>query len=197
MSGIHHPLLRMKIINTSVSVDAHKGVPRRISRGKRIYTVRRVLDFWILQSRWWGYEEKRIYFRLETDGGVLEVYRAEASPAGGAAAERSVGGRKAAESKAAAEPGATASAEPPLADSAEPGATAVAEPLEGAAPPPVAAGHPPFIEGDTHTRELRQTESPYRPDAAALADRRHAKGSGATRRTAASRSRWVLSKVMD
>jgi hypothetical protein len=129
-----------------------------------------VLDFWILQSRWWGCEEKRIYFSLETDGGVVEVYRTEASSAGDAAPDRYA-------------------PEPPAASPA-PRTNASAEPAPSSGPPP-------FIEGDTHTRELRQTESPYRPDAAALADRRQGMGNRATRSPGASRLRWVLSKIMD
>lgn len=155
----------MKFINTPVSVDARKGVPRRIRWDRSVYSVRRLLDFWILQSRWWGREEKRVYFRLETDGGVVEVYRMDA-PAGTA--------------------GPTASSS--------------------------SSTHADFMEGDTHTRELRQTESPYRPDAAHLAGRRqkknaraanlekneHAgKNARADNHKESSSLRWVLTKVMD
>jgi hypothetical protein len=156
--------------------------------------VRRVLDFWILQSRWWGREEKRIYFRLETDGGVMEIYRTDASSRDAAApgrdsSERSAAAVRKSQTNAAVRKSQTNAA--------------VSEPWINAAPAPApSSGHPPFIEGDTHTRELRQTESPYRPDAAALADRRQGMGTGAAGPGVAgpggaTRLRWVLSKVMD
>lgn len=168
----------MKFINVPISVEARKGVPRRIRWGRRTYTVRRLLDFWILQSHWWAREEKRVYFRIETDQGVMEVYRGEGE---GREVRREEGGSK-----------------------------------DG-------PNHQPFVEGDTHTRELRQTESPYHPDAAALAGRRFsetdgsdsgskpisaqerptseeschrgsASSSGSSRETG---RKWVLSKMID
>lgn len=167
----------MKFINIPISVEARKGVPRQIRWSRRTYTVRRLLDFWILQSRWWAREEKRVYFRLETDQGVMEVYRGKWDEDGGSEIDR--------------------------------GALRQAD-LS-------------FVEGDTHTRELRQTESPYRPDAAALAGRRFSETDGsdagskpisaqelqtsgeARHRGSASSAgssretgwKWVLSKVID
>lgn len=187
----------MKFLNVPIAVEARKGVPRRIRWGRRIYTVRRLLDFWILQSRWWAREEKRVYFRIETDQGVMEVYRGEETQGTWSGstdgAKRSKGEDSRVERRSA----------PKLRQAT--------------------LAHPPFIEGDTHTREVRQTESPYRPDAADLASRRlsQADGSGSgsnpTREQAlptsgevryrdadpSSRSarkggwRWVLSKVID
>lgn len=143
----------MKFVNAPISVDVHKGVPRRIRWGRHVYRVRRLLDYWILQSRWWGREVKRVYFRLETDGGVMEVYREE----GGVRSEE--GERRREKGRAVA--------------------------------------HPPFVEGDTHTRELRETESPYRPDAADLAGRRRMRNSTAKTPEKAPHTRWVLSKMVD
>ncbi len=43
--------------------------------GDRRYRVREPLDVWVVQGRWWGEEEKRVFFRLRTDRGEVEVYR--------------------------------------------------------------------------------------------------------------------------
>lgn len=69
----------MKSINESIAVEARNGVPCRFRWGRHTYRTRNLLDYWILQSRWWGREERRIYFRVETDRGVMDVYRAEGS----------------------------------------------------------------------------------------------------------------------
>ena len=133
-----------------IDVDLQNGSPRGIRLGKRVYRVRRVLDSWVLQTRWWGREEKRVYFRLDTDRGVIEIYRsAEFTKAG----------------------------------------------VSGVHPPssihhPPSSIHPPVTtETDTHTRELRRTDSAYRPDA------KHLKSSRSSMKE--TRSRWVLSKVID
>jgi hypothetical protein len=70
----------MKSINEPITVDARNGVPLRFQWGRRTYPIRKLLDYWILQTRWWGCEERRIYFRLETDAGVVDVYRTSHAP---------------------------------------------------------------------------------------------------------------------
>jgi hypothetical protein len=108
-----------------------------------------VLDSWVLQSRWWGREEKRVYYCLDTDRGVIEIYRSDEFGQTG-----------------------VSGAHPP---------SPIHHPL---------SPHPPAItEGDTHTRELRRTESAYRPDA------KHLQSSRSSMKE--TRSRWVLSKVID
>jgi hypothetical protein len=37
--------------------------------------VRAVLDKWVARSRWWSKDEKRVYVRLHTAHGIIEVYR--------------------------------------------------------------------------------------------------------------------------
>jgi hypothetical protein len=65
----------MKNVQASIDVDTHGRRPRRIYWDGRTYRVRRVLDYWILQGRWWADEERRLYLRLDTRRAVLEVYR--------------------------------------------------------------------------------------------------------------------------
>jgi hypothetical protein len=37
--------------------------------------VHEVLDKWVARSRWWSKDERRVYFRLHTSRGIIEVYR--------------------------------------------------------------------------------------------------------------------------
>lgn len=41
----------------------------------RSLNVRAVLDKWVARSRWWNNDEKRVYLRLDTSRGIIEVYR--------------------------------------------------------------------------------------------------------------------------
>jgi hypothetical protein len=59
----------------TVSVRTVRGWPVDVRRGDRTYRVRELIDVWVVQGRWWGEEEKRVFFRLRTDRGDLEVYR--------------------------------------------------------------------------------------------------------------------------
>lgn len=37
--------------------------------------VHKLVDKWVARSRWWSHDEKRIYLRLHTSRGVVEIYR--------------------------------------------------------------------------------------------------------------------------
>lgn len=69
----------MKLYLEPIHVEPAHGKPRRLRWRRRDYIVEEVVDFWISQTRWWRGEEKRIYLRLATDGGMLEVYRSAAT----------------------------------------------------------------------------------------------------------------------
>lgn len=59
----------------TVEVEEESNQPRLIEwEGTRIH-VSEMLGAWVLQSRWWGDEERRIYYRLSTSRGVMDVYR--------------------------------------------------------------------------------------------------------------------------
>ena len=64
----------MKRIEEPVVVEARKGWPVLLRRSGKMYRVLQQLDFWVVQGRWWMQEEKRVYFRVRTDRGVLELY---------------------------------------------------------------------------------------------------------------------------
>lgn len=65
----------MRRVFEPVEVDEKKGWPCRIRWRGTVLRVKRPLDFWKRRGRWWGKEEERIYFRLLTDGGAIEIYR--------------------------------------------------------------------------------------------------------------------------
>lgn len=58
-----------------IEVAPSSGRPERVRVRGRWHRVRRVVDGWVVRSRWWGEEETRLYVRLETTGAVIEVYR--------------------------------------------------------------------------------------------------------------------------
>lgn len=64
-------------MNDPIKVIASRGRPRVIRLGERVYHVRELLAVWIYQSRWWGREERRVYFRVRTNQNVLEIWQNE------------------------------------------------------------------------------------------------------------------------
>ena len=46
----------------------------RLRVGRRWHRVVRTLETWVIQGAWWQREERRLYARLQTDQGVIEVY---------------------------------------------------------------------------------------------------------------------------
>lgn len=67
----------MRRIFDPVQVEEQKGWPCRVHWGQNTLVVRRPVDFWIRQGRWWAGEERRVYFRLITARGVVEIYRSD------------------------------------------------------------------------------------------------------------------------
>lgn len=58
-----------------MEVRVKKGWPVWVRYGKKTYRVQRQVDYWIAQGHWWSGEEKRVYFRLYTDRGTIDIYR--------------------------------------------------------------------------------------------------------------------------
>jgi hypothetical protein len=73
MKSFHEP------IDVTIGDD---GLPRRLRWRRHAWRVLRVLDRWVLQTRWWSRQERRDYLLLqataydeaELDSCVLEVY---------------------------------------------------------------------------------------------------------------------------
>ena len=65
----------MKSYSEPIQVQAEGGRPRSLRWRHRTARVTDLLDFWILQTRWWEKEEKRCYYLLATTLGDMEVYR--------------------------------------------------------------------------------------------------------------------------
>ncbi len=65
----------MKIYLERIDVVTLQGRPHAIRWRGRLYTVEQLLDFWVAEGRWWRGEERRVYMRLLTDRGMMEIYR--------------------------------------------------------------------------------------------------------------------------
>ena len=58
-----------------LEVEVTRGWPVVIHRGGRAHRVRSLLDAWVVQGKWWADEERRVCFRVATNGGIMEIYR--------------------------------------------------------------------------------------------------------------------------
>ena len=65
----------MKVRGQPIRVQVQEGQPVRFYRSGMIYDVKGILDVWRLTGRWWGREEARNYYRVQTSRGVYDIYR--------------------------------------------------------------------------------------------------------------------------
>lgn len=65
----------MRLYLEPIDVDISARQLRRVHWRRQVFSVREVLERWISQTKWWSSEEKRLYFRLLTSDGILEIYR--------------------------------------------------------------------------------------------------------------------------
>lgn len=70
----------MRRINQSISVQADDSYPTEISWDGDLLHVEDLIKCWVYQTGWWNPEggERRVYYRLKTDAGVVDVYRSGA-----------------------------------------------------------------------------------------------------------------------
>ena len=64
----------MKRIGEEIEVRTVRDRPVAFRWRRRHYTVRETIDTWILQGKWWVREERRVYFKVLTDRGTMEIF---------------------------------------------------------------------------------------------------------------------------
>jgi hypothetical protein len=68
----------MKRIFLPVDIELQDDVPVRVDWDGTTYRVKSLVECWIVETQWWteAGETRRVYYRLYTDRGVLEVFEA-------------------------------------------------------------------------------------------------------------------------
>jgi hypothetical protein len=65
----------MKRYNDPVRVELdRRRRPVRVHRRGTAFRVQELVDWWVVEGRWWSGGERRIHFRLSTDHGIIELY---------------------------------------------------------------------------------------------------------------------------
>ena len=67
----------MRLFDQRIEVELEEGSrhrPRLLHTPIGTLSVRQRLDFWVVQTNWWGKEVHRIYLLLDTSGGMVEVF---------------------------------------------------------------------------------------------------------------------------
>jgi hypothetical protein len=69
----------MKRTDTPVDVIVQSARPIRITWNGKHLAVQEIIDFWVYQTRWWRPrgDERRVYYRLRTAEGTVELYRSD------------------------------------------------------------------------------------------------------------------------
>lgn len=57
-----------------------RGRPVRVRLGGRRVEVLDLVEVWVIQGRWWAVEEHRLYLRVRTRAGTLDLYRRKGDP---------------------------------------------------------------------------------------------------------------------
>lgn len=69
----------MKSYYEPIEVETKDSRLARIRWRHSTYCVLDILDGWVIQNRWWGHEERRVYMLVETDQATMEIYRVDDS----------------------------------------------------------------------------------------------------------------------
>ena len=64
----------MRVLEEPIRVWTRNITPTLIKRGHSVYHVKRLMNYWVIQGKWWVNEERRLYMRLETDRGMMEIF---------------------------------------------------------------------------------------------------------------------------
>ena len=74
----------MKVYQAPIEVKTRRNRPYLLKWEGQVFAISRVLDYWVIQGRWWqpGGEVRRVYFRVVVSGlsghtanATAEVYR--------------------------------------------------------------------------------------------------------------------------
>jgi len=69
----------MRRYREQIYMHAVQNRPVSFSWRNRHVRVEGILDRWIARSRWWSDDETRVYLRLHTNRGAMEVYHSGVS----------------------------------------------------------------------------------------------------------------------
>ncbi len=69
----------MKRLDEPITVIPADGPPRRIAWRGNTVPVEALVDYWVLEGKWWMNRARRVYLRLQTPAGTLDVYRRNTS----------------------------------------------------------------------------------------------------------------------
>lgn len=67
----------MRLLDQPIEVELVEGSrhrPRLLHTSIGTLKVKQRLDFWVVQTNWWGNEVRRVYLLLDTSGGMVEVF---------------------------------------------------------------------------------------------------------------------------
>lgn len=67
----------MKAYDEPIAVETRKGWPQTIQWRRSTYSVEKVIDYWVLQTKWWVKDEKRVYFQVACGRSILEIYKTD------------------------------------------------------------------------------------------------------------------------
>ena len=67
----------MKLYMEPITVTLRDEIPRCIEWRGSPYMVVSMIDEWVASGEWWGRAYQRYYLLLETDRGILEVFRSD------------------------------------------------------------------------------------------------------------------------
>ena len=68
-------LTTMKRLNQPIDVLSRDGYPRYIYHNGKTIEVQVIQNLWVIQGYWWISEQKRVYYRVQTPRGIMEIYK--------------------------------------------------------------------------------------------------------------------------
>ncbi|RPI67644.1 MAG: hypothetical protein EHM43_07110 [Ignavibacteriae bacterium] len=65
----------MKLLMEPIDVAEHAAAPSAFCWQGRLFEVETVLENWSARGTWWGIDDRREYYLLMTQNGVMEIFR--------------------------------------------------------------------------------------------------------------------------